>query len=246
MTDSDPRGSGELTDAQLDQLLAETNRELLENVEALSDPSRTLTAIMSRSARQARASRRATHGLGQALAATMRSRIRARAVARILADAYRLNSSDDHPVGVDHQALTLARDRARELAGELARDIARDRARDIAVLLRRDLDHAIELTRELDRALERARDIAALLTSARHNALALALALDERQVDVSGADLSRMDINPDLLNGAIWTHETSWPPGVATQVRTHSTEIRPDVYQVRLGNTLERDFLALS
>ena len=46
-----------------------------------------------------------------------------------------------------------------------------------------------------------------------------------------------MNINPHLLNGAIWTHQTSWPPGVAGRVRAHSTEIRPDVYQVRLGNT---------
>jgi hypothetical protein len=44
-----------------------------------------------------------------------------------------------------------------------------------------------------------------------------------------------MDIKPHLLNGAIWTHQTAWPPGVASQVRAHSTEIRPDVYQVRLG-----------
>jgi hypothetical protein len=78
MTDSDPRGSGELTDAQLDQLLAETNRELLEKVEATSDPSRTLTAIMTRSAQQDRAGRRAWSGAGQALA-VVRSRIRARA-----------------------------------------------------------------------------------------------------------------------------------------------------------------------
>ncbi len=55
-----------------------------------------------------------------------------------------------------------------------------------------------------------------------------------------------MDIDPDLLNGAIWTGQTSWPPGVRSQVKAHSTEIRPDVWQVRLGNTLERDFLARS
>ena len=73
MKDSDPGRRSELTDTQLDQLLAETNRELLENVEATSDLSRTLTTIMSRSARRARASGRATHGLGQALAAIMRS-----------------------------------------------------------------------------------------------------------------------------------------------------------------------------
>ncbi len=80
MTDSDPRGSGELTDAQLDQLLAETSRELLEHIEATSDPSRALTTIMTRSARQARAGRKPGTTTGTA-AAIMRHRIRALAFA---------------------------------------------------------------------------------------------------------------------------------------------------------------------
>ena len=97
------------------------------------------------------------------------------------------------------------------------------------------------------RAIDLDRELQRLLDDARHEALALARALDERQVDVSGVDLSRMDIKPDLLNGAIWTPRTSWPPGVASQVRAHSAEIRPDVYQVRLGSSaLDLGFLTLS
>ena len=57
MKDTDPDRRGELTDAQLDQLLAETNRELLEHVGATSDPGRTLTAIMDRNAEQGRPAR---------------------------------------------------------------------------------------------------------------------------------------------------------------------------------------------
>ena len=86
MKDTDPDRRGELTDAQLDQLLAETNRELLEHVGATSDPGRTLTAIMDRNAEQgrpARGIRRAAHGLsaGAAAAVIMSDRIRAFAFA---------------------------------------------------------------------------------------------------------------------------------------------------------------------
>jgi hypothetical protein len=38
---------GELTDAQLDQLLRAANDELLDHVRATADPNRTLTAIMA-------------------------------------------------------------------------------------------------------------------------------------------------------------------------------------------------------
>ena len=364
MTDSDPRGSGELTDAQLDQLLAETNRELLENVEATSDPSRTLTAIMTRSAQQDRADRasrrawsgacvafalvwscirapasdvagalrawcrwsarrpllcsvcaavlgtaglaaallaarqahavacrqvhataaacrqlqtpaalatpamvisivacimiicaigfgilhigtswRARSGLaggpGQALAAIMSSRNRVRLAAGLLDDAYRAPVDPERGKDPRVQHLAGARGLARQLAGELARSHDRDLAD--ARALRAEIDRARSSARRRDRALVRFRadslnrEFAGHIAAARRIAIALARALDERQVDVSGADLSGMEIQPDLLNGAIWTHQTAWPPGVASQVRAHSTEIRPDVYQVRLG-----------
>ncbi len=370
MTDSDPRGSGELTDAQLDQLLAETNRELLENVEATSDPTRTLTAIMTRSAQQDRASRagrrvrsgprgqalavvgsrirarasdvahtlgawagrvkpltlfyaagvpvavawtvllvaqhahadacRQAHATaaacrqlqtpavlvvsimvsciaaiilmvcavwrecirrwgrsrlagepGQALAAIMSSRTRARAAARFLDDAYRAPHVDKFGNDPRLEHLVYASERARGLADELARSHDRDRAD--ARALRAEIDHAIDLARRRDRALgwivrnvlDRGSlqlsggalndKFAQTIAGARRIAIALARALDEREVDVSGADLSGMDIKPDLLNGAIWTHQTAWPPDVVSYVKAHSTEIRPDVYRVRLG-----------
>jgi hypothetical protein len=97
-----------------------------------------------------------------------------------------------------------------------------------------------------DTARVSARKFLMYISRARVLATQLGLDLHELEVDVSGADLSGMGINPDLLNGVVWTDQTSWPPGVASQVRAHSTEIRAGVYQVRLGNTPERDFLALS
>jgi hypothetical protein len=374
MKDTDPDRRGELTDAQLDQLLAETNRELLEHVEATSDPSRTLNAIMARNAEQdrndgrarpGRGIRRAAHGLGealdslaeiiggrldvrasafvtsdsfairaltalaiagalasavvvwlvdgpdvpwpivlsaagmwggaiaamatirysfayrarrgrdpgQALAAIMRSRAGIRAIARVLADR---GNRGDGAMRVDRSALTKARELARELARDrgLARLDGLWRLRSAgapteAGLLLRDiiasLDMGILLARQQGRILARVdrltntrrrdaaladaanldRELRECLIRTRSWLLDLARTLDEQQVDVSGADLSRMDINPELLNGAIWTDQTSWPPRVASQVRAHSAEIRAGVYQVRLGNTLDRD-LALS
>jgi hypothetical protein len=48
----DGHDHAEMTDAQLGRLLADVNRQLLERVEATADPSRVLTAIMTRSARE--------------------------------------------------------------------------------------------------------------------------------------------------------------------------------------------------
>jgi hypothetical protein len=65
--------------------------------------------------------------------------------------------------------------------------------------------------------------------------------LDAQQVDASGADLSGMEITHlDALNGIVWTHQTVWPPRIADQVQAHSQEIRPGVYQVRLGDRPDR------
>ena len=123
------------------------------------------------------------------------------------------------------------------------RDLAREWefGGEIAAVLTHEIALAIDAAHEVEHDRRRG-----WLTRALRYAVALARVLEERQVDVSGADLSEMDINPALLNGAIWTHQTSWPPGVASPVRAHSTEIRPGVYQVRLGSTPDRDFLALS
>jgi hypothetical protein len=36
----------------------------------------------------------------------------------------------------------------------------------------------------------------------------------------------------------MWTRQTTWPPTIDVQVEDRSMEIRPGVYQVRLGDTL--------
>jgi hypothetical protein len=42
------------------------------------------------------------------------------------------------------------------------------------------------------------------------------------------------------LSGTIWTDQTIWPPDIEDQVRTHSEEIRPGVYQVRCGKCADQ------
>jgi len=60
------------------------------------------------------------------------------------------------------------------------------------------------------------------------------------QVDASGADLSEADLpDLDVLDGVIWTPETTWPPGVRERVRQRSRPIGPGIYQVCGGS--ERD-----
>ena len=160
-------------------------------------------------------------------------------------------------------ALNLARDLARD---PVTRDRDRDRAtrdRDLARLrvvaracgLARDLDLDLDrATLDLDRAwatldharapLDRARKLARDLIFEIQNALRYARDLARRfeavEVDASGADLSALDItNIWVLEGVVWTEETTWPPGVREQVQSRSREIRPGVYKVQGGS--ERD-----
>jgi hypothetical protein len=166
---------------------------------------------------------------------------------------------------------TLARDLARDLdhtrdlvldlefrlglALGLARDLDRalDHAARLADLLARDLDLAHALADALacdpgDTAVLDAGDAADLdrfLIRALDHTRALDRELGTHQVDASGADLSGIAIEDlNALDGVIWTSQTTWPPGIADQVRECSREIRPGVYQVVRGNDPDRFTLA--
>jgi hypothetical protein len=80
-----------------------------------------------------------------------------------------------------------------------------------------------------------ANDLADQLTAAR--ALNPSRQLAAIEIDASGADLSGAHLpDVDLLEGVIWTHETTRPPGVEREVHARSREISPHVYQVVGGN----------
>ena len=127
------------------------------------------------------------------------------------------------------------------LASILARGLnsVRDLARDLTRAL--TLDRALDRAREIDLNLDPGSELRVLRARARE----IAEPLNELQVDASDADLSDVEIRQlDPLDGVIWTRGTTWPADVAAQVEAHSEEIRPGVYQVRLGNTRDRDPLA--
>jgi hypothetical protein len=166
--------------------------------------------------------------------------------------------------GVAHDldgALTRARvraldlDRTLERALGIALAIARDfnRFRDFARAIARDIDIAHDRVRALSRAIDLDNDLVlgnGPLAMSQVNAFAqvgarayaLTRALNDLQIDASGADLSGMKIRYiAVLDGIIWTRGTIWPPDIADQVEEHSEEIVPGVYQVRLGDALDRD-----
>lgn len=62
--------------------------------------------------------------------------------------------------------------------------------------------------------------------------------LHAAEVDASGVDVSAIDLaDMSVLEGVVWTEETTWPDGVREQVQPpQSDEIRPGVYQVRRGS----------
>ena len=151
MKHSDTGGNGEMSDQQLDQLLAAANSELLEHIEATTNPTQVLNAI-TRGGRQDHSAGPggppASHDPGQSPAAAMISlRIHARALAndlgrgpaRILASVLA-----DDLARASRSAWALA-DRA------LANDLAR--ASDLAGILAGDLDDPRDLVRALVRVL---------------------------------------------------------------------------------------------
>jgi hypothetical protein len=93
----------------------------------------------------------------------------------------------------------------------------------------------------VERALDRVRDI----DRARDRARALDDELRTRHVDASGVDLSDVTIEDmDVLDGVIWSSQTTWPPGLRDQVRMCSREIGAGIYQVERGNDPDRFALA--
>ncbi len=106
----------------------------------------------------------------------------------------------------------------------------------------RCLDRYLGLGRDVASDIGRAGGIA--LASALDRARAIAQDLDSHELDVSGEDLSGIEIRHlDALDGITWTRETIWPPAITGDVEEHSYEIQPGVYQVHLGDTRNRHML---
>jgi len=157
MSTSDRPPRSELTDEQLDAVLASTDQELLDQIRSRDDAAATLTAILS-----------------------------------------------DSSAAPGEATSRVPQSRAAELIAQ------RTFVHRIAITL----DECDTRLRALDRALDRD--------------------LGREEIEASGADLSHLDIDDlDVLNGAIWTRETIWPPNITyDQMRGCSREISPGTYQV--------------
>jgi hypothetical protein len=250
----DTSRTDEMSETQLDQLLAAANEELLDHIEATANPDRALMVIMSQEAPRSKAATVAIkRSPNQSPAAVIIGlRIYALDLTSDLACALNLASDVAHGFAKDHataRALDLACQRALHGLLVLARasDLARVHASDLA----RELGRATVLTRglcrELDLSLTAARTLTRILTRASVLARILVRLLNRDQVDASGADLSDVEIDHvDALNGIIWTPQTTWPLSIADQVLAYSEEIRPGVYQVQLKTTLEKYVLTPS
>lgn len=126
---------------------------------------------------------------------------------------------------------------ARQLAFRLYLGLSRIlRRRQHGQGLRTDLGRACELARVFIDSLDR--DPAPGLSRAL--ALDIAGLLRAQQADVSAADLSGVEVrHMDVLDGVVWTRETTWPPGIVDQVEEHSDEIGFGVYRLRVGQRFE-------
>jgi len=243
----------DLTDDQLDALLAAADGELLQHIQAEVDPTATLIAVMTGTAAGAPVPppRQPERGASK---------------------------HHDHPAGLIAWRFTARRlardvDLAHDLASEL--DRPRDEALDVAVYLYQVLARALDLAHNLDQALDRAHDVSPALfdnlTRAQRgtsylidngvqghgvvrvvvNDLAQArsrtrdLSSASGEIDASEADLSHLEIDDlDLVAGVVWTAGTVWPPGVRRRVLARSREIRAGVFQV--GSGTERASLFMS
>ncbi len=251
----------EMSDRQLDLLLTTANEELLEHIQAAADPGRTLTAIMAINApvrnREAPPAlvvlaicvRRKAHGLARNLGF---DRDRTCGFYRDLDRG--IPDAPDRAVARGRdlcRTLGFARDVALGLVHDLARDPDLDTAQALNADLHGDLELILYRVQALARVLDRDRDLASEVLRAFDSDLDRAYAkacdldhnLQMQPVDASGADLSDLEIEDvEVLNGIIWTHETTWPSNIAGPVHARSEEVQPGVYQIRIGGRAPEHF----
>ncbi|WP_328442734.1 hypothetical protein [Amycolatopsis sp. NBC_00438] len=225
-----------LNDDQLDALLAAADRELLQHIQTEADPTATLLAVMTGTAAEAsvpppRQSERGARKHHDHTAGQITWRFNVRRLARDVEVAYRL-ACELTPICDRHLALSIYNLLERVLDLDLNLDLdrglfdvltcARDQARYLAdnLVLGLDRERVPALVRNLFSARRRARD----------------LSLVGGEIDASGADLSRLEIDDlDLVAGVVWTAGTVWPPELRSRILARSREICAGVFQVSNG-----------
>lgn len=136
---------------------------------------------------------------------------------------------------VRNNDLYAARRSTSDLSPDLRRDLMTDfvSTRDTAVRLAAGLEDVLDSKPDRFRASLRivnnlVSDLAGELNRQLKNWL------DAIPLDVSGADLSRLDLSDfQALAGTVWSEETVWPPALAVYVRVHSEPIGDGVYRIQ-------------
>ncbi|WP_031171827.1 hypothetical protein [Streptosporangium roseum] len=254
----------DLADEEFNALLAAADADLLTYVEANTDPTAVLITFFDPP--EPVPIRTFLEPLplvplsvaGASAAALLSARLHLDDLEHQLISAHELAHALTHALDLAHGFLRarvrgLARDLDRDLA--LALDRARNLAHDDAIVrtftLVRDLDLDLELgpirdlVRDLIRELDHDLDIDRVRVRVRNLDLTFALDLartlnrfvDVFPLDVSGTDLSHLNLtNLSRLSGVVWSDSTTWPLDIAEQVRAGSREVGPGVYQVQDGN----------
>ncbi len=162
MNSHDDTRPGEMTDTQLDQLLAAANRELLGHIETTADPHRALTAIMIGSTQEAPPSETATPAISHdpdrhPAIGMITIRLRARDLVLDLDSTSDIMLNGVPPRGLSrhygsHHDLVVSRDRRRIFAIARDRRDARDRSRTLGIDKDPDNDPEKDLALDYERS----------------------------------------------------------------------------------------------
>jgi hypothetical protein len=178
--------SGRMTDPELEQILAAANAELLEHIEAATDPSLTLSAVMARPPVSYFPGRPSPAGEAAVILAE-------RSLARTI-DRARDNAGSIHRALADVLDRNRARDNARTRASNRARAIARAVDRSLAIA------YNIASANALYRARADARDLGQTLGHARAIARAVDFALDGQLAENLAAIAQALYPEPDFAD----------------------------------------------
>jgi hypothetical protein len=144
--------------------------------------------------------------------------------------------------GIGLRRRVLERQDEREIALGFARARAWDGAVTGTLTVALDFLHHTSGPKHDPGYIDRAIRIADAIESVCHRLADHEAALHGIPLDASGADLSHVKIGADLsvLNGVIWTQQTTWPAETAADVRRQSEVIAEGLYQVRIGTANDR------
>ena len=246
-----PGPAEELTDAELDVVLASADDELLAYSQASASPTPLIVDIMNHEDGFSRelVSDDSLHG--EAAIRIILQRSAARDLELTFKALHERASAfwDILPPTVPNDLdISRARAQASEILNDLslAAELAHSISRDLLYVCRRSSRKAMNVVHSLNGeqvcVRENVKSLILNMAMAKNTARGRVQDLVRVDVDVSGADLSELPLDEsdvDILTGVVWTRETQWPPELGGVLLFRSEEIQAGIYQVRHGS--ERD-----